>query len=245
MRAAKVLPGRQIGVFRDQSASNGPNGRCSVCWARPKTVIGQPSKPWNFVWCPRHYMCVESDAVLLQRARKGDEDAFSELFARHRRPVLRYAMYMGGREIADDVVQETFLAVLRQTERFEAPRTEVIAYILGIARHHVLKSLRARGETVSEEHAEELQSIAPNPLDELSRAERITAVRAAIRTLPPSQREVIVLCDLQELDYASAARVMQCPVGTVRSRLARGRALLLKKVSEGRLWTSIQSMKTR
>jgi RNA polymerase sigma-70 factor (ECF subfamily) len=194
---------------------------------------------------PGHYLCVEDDAALLRRARAGDEAALSELFARHCRPIFRYAMHMGGREVADDVVQETFLAVLQQRERLDAPRHEVIAYLLGIARHLVLKRLRAKGEEVLDDHAELLPSDAPSPLDDLTRAERIAAVRAAIAALPAVYREVVVLCDLQELDYASAARVMQCPLGTIRSRLARARALLLRKVSEGSQWANTQPAKTR
>jgi RNA polymerase sigma-70 factor (ECF subfamily) len=190
-------------------------------------------------------MRVEADAALLRRARAGDEAAFSELFARHHRPIFRYAMHMGGRDVADDVVQETFLAVLQQTQRFDPPQNAVIAYLLGIARHLVLKRLRSKGEKGLDDHAELLPSEAPGPLDELTRAERIAAVRAAIDALPAVYREVVVLCELQELDYASAARVMECPVGTIRSRLARARALLLRKVSEGSQWASAQPAKTR
>jgi RNA polymerase sigma-70 factor (ECF subfamily) len=188
-------------------------------------------------------MCVQADVALLQRARTGDEVAFAELFARHHAPIFRYAMYMGGRDLADDVVQETFLAVLQQAQRADAPRTEVLAYLLGIARHVALKRLRLRVDAAANE-ADLVPSNDPNPLDQLTRAERIAAVRVAIQTLPPLYRDVIVLCDLNDLDYASAATVMQCPVGTVRSRLARARGLLLKKVSEGP-WAKTQPAKTR
>lgn len=68
-------------------------------------------------------MCVELDAGLLQRARRGDEDAFSELFRRHRQSIFRYALYMGGHELADDVVQETFLAVLQTWPTARASRS--------------------------------------------------------------------------------------------------------------------------
>ncbi len=68
------------------------------------------------------------------------------------------------------------------------------------------------------------------PLEDFERQETIDIVRAAVQSLPPAHREVIVLCELEEMDYAEAANVMQCPLGTVRSRLNRARALLVRKL---------------
>jgi len=65
-------------------------------------------------------------------------------------------------------------------------------------------------------------------------------VRDAIRTLPPAYREVIVLCELEEMDYADAAAVLGCPIGTVRSRLHRGRALLTQKLASRRETISVE-----
>ena len=67
-------------------------------------------------------------------------------------------------------------------------------------------------------------------LEDLTRAETIASVRAAVQSLPPAYREVVVLCDLEDMDYAAAAGVLQCPVGTVRSRLSRARGLLVAKL---------------
>jgi RNA polymerase sigma-70 factor (ECF subfamily) len=67
-------------------------------------------------------------------------------------------------------------------------------------------------------------------LDDLTRAETIATVRAAVQSLPPAYREVVVLCELQGLDYAAAASAVQCPIGTIRSRLSRARALLTAKL---------------
>ena len=71
----------------------------------------------------------------------------------------------------------------------------------------------------------------PSVLDSLSRDETIKAVRAAVASLPAPYREVVVLCELQELSYADAAAIAQCPVGTVRSRLHRAKAMLTTKLS--------------
>jgi RNA polymerase sigma-70 factor (ECF subfamily) len=68
-------------------------------------------------------------------------------------------------------------------------------------------------------------------LDSLSREETIQAVRAAIASLPAAYREVVVLCELQEMSYEDAAAIAQCPVGTVRSRLHRAKGLLMTKLA--------------
>jgi RNA polymerase sigma-70 factor (ECF subfamily) len=69
-----------------------------------------------------------------------------------------------------------------------------------------------------------------SPLDELSRGELIHSIRAAVLSLPARYREVVILCELEELSYAEAASVLDCAIGTVRSRLHRGRAMLIEKM---------------
>jgi len=169
------------------------------------------------------------DAGLLGLARRGDETAFSRLFARHQRQLFRYATYMGGADAADDIVQDTFLAVLRQKGRTDTLSGSVIGYLIGIARHLVMKQ-RAQIWPAAEETVD-LPSDEPNAFDRLVISESVDHVRAAVQSLPPAYREVVVLCELEDIDYADAAAMMQCPVGTVRSRLHRARALLATKLS--------------
>ena len=141
---------------------------------------------------------------------------------------------MCGTDAGDDVVQETFLAVLRHTGTFDPARRTVAAYLLGIARHLVLKRLGALYRSCAADNVDETaECIATQEdvLESLSRAETIDAVRAAVQSLPPVYREVVVLCGLQELDYAAAAVVIGCPIGTVRSRLHRARAMLTTKLA--------------
>ncbi len=173
------------------------------------------------------------DAGLLERARRGDEQAFSALFARYQRSIYRYAAYMCGRDAADDVVQDTFLAVLRQSGREDAPQAALGSYLIGIARHVVIKRLTGRATASFDELDGEAAGacIEPAVFDALVRAQTVEAVRAAIHALPATYREVLVLCDLQEMPYAEAAALMRVPIGTVRSRLHRGRALLAARLS--------------
>jgi RNA polymerase sigma-70 factor (ECF subfamily) len=175
-----------------------------------------------------------TDAELVDAMRRGDEDAFARLYAAHHPPLYRYAIQMCGADAADDVVQETFMAVLCG-ERFDPARGTLQAYLFGIARHHILKqlSLTRLESPIDDKSLVEVESTEhETPFDDMSRAEVVERVRAAIRTLPPVYREAIVLCELEELDYATAAAVVECPIGTVRSRLHRAKALLCAKLME-------------
>jgi RNA polymerase sigma-70 factor (ECF subfamily) len=178
------------------------------------------------------------DVGLLEQARRGDQDAFSRLFARYQRAIYRYAVYMAGREAGDDIVQETFLAVLQQRGRADALRGAVLAYLIGIARHRLLKRFASRqdalfAEPLDDDLHEAVASDDVTALDGLAQAEMIETVRAAVQALPAVYREAIVLCDLQEMPYAEAAGVMQSPIGTVRSRLHRARTLLSAALNDG------------
>jgi RNA polymerase sigma-70 factor, ECF subfamily len=173
------------------------------------------------------------DARLLERARRGDEDAFSQLFGRYQAAIYRYAVHMCGPEAGDDIVQDTFLSVLRQRSRTDAPRT-IVGYLFGIARHVVLQRLgskyKAAFAEAGDEDVSQVASNALTALEDLTLTETIASVRAAVQSLPLVYREVVVLCDLQDMDYAAAAGILQCPVGTIRSRLSRARALLVAKL---------------
>lgn len=175
------------------------------------------------------------DAGLIPLARRGDAVAFSRLFASFERPLFRYAAHMCGRDAADDIVQETFLAVLRGSGSYDASKGTVGSYLFGIARHFVLKRLNAReiGSFDLDEHDEATAwpDDRPSVLDSLSREQTVQTVRAAIASLPAPYREVVVLCELQEMNYVDAAAIVECPVGTIRSRLHRAKALLMTKLA--------------
>src|SRR5205823_12250943 len=101
--------------------------------------------------------------------------------------------------------------------------------LFGIARHHVLKRLADCG--LRNADCGLIEDSRSSPLAELERSEAVALVREAVRSLPLVYREVIVLCELQEMDYADAAAMLACPIGTVRSRLHRARALLTRKLA--------------
>jgi len=119
---------------------------------------------------------------------------------------------------------------------YDGQRGSVIAWLLGITRNHVRRRL-ARDRWLrplddQAAHRDDGLATTLDPMDQLERAARIDAVRRAVMALPVRYREVVLLCDLEELSYADAAASLHCAVGTVRSRLHRGRALLAAKLKE-------------
>jgi RNA polymerase sigma-70 factor (ECF subfamily) len=200
------------------------------------------------------------DLELMRRLSAGDEDAFLEFYRRHQGGVYRYALHMTGRpEAADDVVQETFMTLIRHAGKYDEGRGAPAAFLYGVARNHVRKlqekerryvSLPGEecGEFVLEKSAARSQSngneryaVAPSGtgsvLQGLEEEETILMLRDAILTLPLHYREPVTLCDLQGKSYEDAAALLACPVGTVRSRLNRARSILLEKLRPRRTET--------
>jgi len=178
-----------------------------------------------------------SDGDLLRLLSGGDEGAFLEFYRKHQGLVYRFALQMSGKtEIAEEVTQEVFMVVMASGARYDAERGSVAAYLYGIARNIVLRALereRPYMTTLDELDSEFSARLAAGHQDligDLARNERVEMLRKAVLALPSSYREVVVLCDLHERDYAEAATALGCAIGTVRSRLHRARALLAEKM---------------
>ena len=178
----------------------------------------------------------QTDDELLLRLRKGDEQAFTALYRRRQGAIYRFALHMSGSSaVAEDIVQEAFLALLRGECGFDPERGTLSGYLFGIARKLVLRNLERGRSNVplqaeTDEAAPRELAVIDDPLAGLTRHETIEALRRAVQALPRRYREVVVLCDLHERDYAEAASALGCAIGTVRSRLHRARALLAEKV---------------
>jgi RNA polymerase sigma-70 factor, ECF subfamily len=180
------------------------------------------------------------DDELLGRIAAGEATAFAALFRRRQSQVYRFALHVtGAPAAAEDVTQDVFLAVIKDAGRYEAGRSGVVAWLCGIARNHARRRMARDGRLVAlldsddGEPRIDVEAVAPNPLDAITQAEELCALRDALMTLPLHYREAIALCDLQELNYSEAAVALDCAVGTVRSRLHRGRALLAAKMRGG------------
>ena len=192
-----------------------------------------------------------ADEDLMRRTAAGDRDAFAALYRRHQALVFRFARLMiGSGEAAEDVVQEVFLGLMRGASRYDPARSTLTTYLYGAARHQVRRRLlRDRlfvsiddrdwpGAGPGQAWARPGAGLGNHPIDsaddDLSRQRDVRDLRRAILTLPPRYREIVVLCDLQDVSYADAAQAIGCAVGTVRSRLHRARHLLTQKMQRAR-----------
>ena len=178
-----------------------------------------------------------SDSELLRMMLAGDEEAFALLYRRRQGGIYRFALQMSGsKSIAEDVTQEVFLFLMREGQVFDPAKGALSAFLLGVARNHVLRRLRVEhllaplGEDADDDAPFLQASTDMCPLEDLTRAETIESVRKAVLSLPAKYREVVVLCELQEVSYGETAEILNCAIGTVRSRLHRARALLLAKL---------------
>jgi RNA polymerase sigma-70 factor, ECF subfamily len=180
----------------------------------------------------------ERDDVLLRRAAKGDEEAFTLLYRRHQAALYRFALRMTGNAwAAEEIVQDVFMTLMRDPKKYDVQRGTLGGFLYGIARNRVMKHLERRPREVALEEKNEdgtgsgivLQDVF-TPANWTETRERKAQVRAAVLELPAEFREAVVLCELEEMSYEEAAQAAGCPIGTIRSRLHRGRALLLAKL---------------
>jgi RNA polymerase sigma-70 factor (ECF subfamily) len=166
-----------------------------------------------------------TDQELLLLMLSGDEDAFTTLYRRRQGPVYRFSLQMTGSVVvAEDVTQEVFMALLSKTAKYDAAKGSLASFLFGIARNLVLRRIEKTAEVEDYAGPEDL-------LDDLTRRETVEHVRRAVLSLPLVYREAVVLCDLQDTSYEEAALALDCPIGTVRSRLNRGRSILAQKLA--------------
>lgn len=175
------------------------------------------------------------------RDRRTNDERFRDEALSHLDAVARYAFSLTREESdAEDLVQETFLRAFRAWEQF-APGTECRAWLFAICRNTHLRSSKRQQRVAAYEDAE-LEALAAVAIhasaqqeglaDVFERSEIVSAIRSAVDVLPEPYREVVMLVDLEEQGYAEAARVLEIPIGTVRSRLFRGRRLLQERLLE-------------
>jgi RNA polymerase sigma-70 factor (ECF subfamily) len=141
------------------------------------------------------------------------------LFDEHHLPLFRFAYRLTGSAAdAEDIVQECFLELLRPGCSYDPGKTPIRTYLFGVVRNQSLKRLRKKNWAVAEKSPE------PSPEKEILRTELEDAVSRAVRQLPETQREVLILAHYEQMPLAEIARVMDLEVIAVKSRLQRARA---------------------
>jgi RNA polymerase sigma-70 factor (ECF subfamily) len=167
-----------------------------------------------------------TDEVLLKRAGEGDQAAFLELYDRHREPIFRFAYRLLGEvDIAEDVTHDCFLSLIRKPENFRPDRASLRTYLFAAARNLALKHFRSTGrETGLDEMVKEPQlSPRHEPLRKLLDNELVAEVRRAVFSLPPLQREALILFEYEGLSLNEIAEITDADVGAIKGRLYRAR----------------------
>ncbi|MCC6144917.1 MAG: sigma-70 family RNA polymerase sigma factor [Candidatus Hydrogenedentes bacterium] len=177
------------------------------------------------------------DWELVARAQRGDRQAFAELVRRYQDPVVHFCQRMvGPLQDAEDLAQEAFVRLHRHLPRLR-PQAKFSTFLFGVARNLALNHLRdgrRRGREGSQPlEALPLADIAQPGPDRAARLREIeTLVAQCLEELSPEHREVLLLRDLQNMDYDSIAKIIHCRVGTVKSRIARAREQLRLRLIE-------------
>ncbi|NHZ93778.1 sigma-70 family RNA polymerase sigma factor [Massilia sp. CCM 8733] len=183
-----------------------------------------------------------TDTELLRQLRDGVSAAFQTLYQRHQAPVYRFALLRtGSGDTAADIVQEVFMGLLTGSFHYDPLRGLLQNFLFGVARKLILKHEQPRLRLSSlpdagpdDESAQELASDDGEPLARLLENETAEQVRRALAQLAPHYRDAVILYELHDMSYLDIADICQVDIGTVRSRLSRGRAALAKRLAAHR-----------
>lgn len=179
-----------------------------------------------------------SDEELIERFQEGDLYAFDLIVRRYKDQLLNFIYrFLGNQREAEDVVQDTFLRVYRNRRAYKrvAKFSTWIYTIAGnLAKTELRKRKRRRIFSISDlgydEKDYEISDVEFNPEDQVDGVIKGEIIQREISRLPPKFREVIVLRDIQELSYEEISKIIKVPIGTVKSRVNRGRLKLQKRL---------------
>jgi len=176
-----------------------------------------------------------SDAECVRRLQRGETDAFEILVRRHEKTIFNLVYRMlGDYDEAAEVSQEVFLSAFRAVGQFRGD-ANFSTWLYRIALNHTStrrKSLGARQQrTMPIESADQLSDPQPGPAETLEKKQIRERVQNALSQLDPEDAKVLLLRDLQDIPYDEVARVLEIPVGTVKSRLHRARQALKARLA--------------
>ncbi len=174
------------------------------------------------------------DEKLVEASQRGDTGAFEVLIYRYQRQIFNLIYQMTHNvDAVEDIGQDVFVAAFRAIKDFQA-KSSFFTWLYRIAINHCKNYLTSANRTqdveklyrAEQETVETSDDYEKNPQSMLIAKEFVTQMEEAMEGLPAEQRIVITLCEFQGFSYQEIAEILQCPVGTVRSRLARARATL-------------------
>lgn len=174
-----------------------------------------------------------TDAILMGRLAGGEPAALDPLYRRHRGTVYRFALlWSGSPATAADVTQDVFVHLITRAGDWDAAVGALVPWLLGIARNFVRRRCGVREEALADDADDaglppaRIDPVTPDAL--CGARQDLARLRRAVAALPPHYRDVLVLVELAERSYAETAAICGCELNTVRSRLARARALLAR-----------------
>lgn len=183
-----------------------------------------------------------AETTLVQRAKRGDLDAFNALVRRHQKHIYNIAYRIMGNDLAADMTQEAFLKAYQSIHKLKGDNFK--AWVARIVSNHCLDELRRRKrqptasiEEITEEYESPpfLRDEGDEPEEVQKRKERIALIEACIGRLPPEQRTLVLLRDLYGYNYKEISQTTNTSIGTVKSRLSRTREKLRQCLSQTEL----------
>ena len=167
------------------------------------------------------------DGELVALVAERDAGALEALYERYGRPAYALARrILADETLAQDVVQEVFLSLWRDAERFDARRGTVATYLLSMTHHRAVDAVRREEHLRRWRTSDELLELRPDPgpgvEPQVQAGERRAQVRAALRDLPPAQREALALAYFGGYTQREVASLVGVPLGTVKTRMAAG-----------------------
>jgi len=169
------------------------------------------------------------DGFLIRQVLGGNRNAFRMLVVRYQRPLFRFLAGFGlGQAVTEELAQEVFLRAFRSLASFDSAKASFATWLFTIAKRLALNEVARAGHRAPHVEVDERVSATdePSAQEGLERAERAGRVQRALQALPETLRSTLLLAYLKELSLEQIAEIESCAVGTVKSRIFRGKALL-------------------
>ncbi len=185
----------------------------------------------------------DEDVILIERALEGDLPAFESLVSRYQTRIVAYAARMlSDHDEAEDVAQETFIKAFRSLDSFRGA-SSFSTWLYRIATNLCIDRARTKKRRPQQAYSldepfdrddnsgtREIADFSEEPSRGVEREELRRQVRMTVAEMPDKLRAVLVMCDIQGMTYEQIAQVLECPIGTVKSRLFHARADLARRL---------------
>jgi RNA polymerase sigma-70 factor, ECF subfamily len=185
-----------------------------------------------------------TDAELVRACLQGDRNAWEQVVRQHHQRIFNVAYRFTGKfDEAEDLTQEIFLKVYRTLGSYRPESGVLITWMVRVARNHMIdhyrkhKLERSRTDALELEYEKAEQNPAryDNPAQALARREKADIIHRTLQRVSPDLRESVVLRDIEELSYEEIAEMLKLPLGTVKSRINRGRLELARLLGKARM----------